>query len=136
MNKAETDFREAFERLKAGTSRVLPWGSPVTQNNIAKEAGRDPSALKKSRYPTLIDEIQKWKSGGDVNLVSSSNCLKEKSAKALEEALFQVSELRVERDLLISKLLVANERILLLTSKIRANEMVSEEYSPLVRGGI
>lgn len=132
MNKAEAEFKEAFERLKAGSSRVLPQGSPVTQNNIAKEAGRDPSALKKSRYPLLINEIQNWKSGVTVDLVASNNPLKEKRAQALKDALFLASELRIERDLLISKLLVANERILLLTSKVKAGDTLSKGYAPLV----
>lgn len=59
-NTAEQDFRNAFERLKAGAPDVLPAGSLVTQNNVAREAGRDPSALKKDRYPLLILEIQAY----------------------------------------------------------------------------
>ncbi len=55
---AEQRFRAAFYRLKKGETKLLPLGSPVTQNNVAREAGRDPSALKKSRYPLLILEIQ------------------------------------------------------------------------------
>ena len=42
---------------------TLPRNTPVTQNNVAKEAGRDPSALRKLRYPRLIREIQKWIEG-------------------------------------------------------------------------
>ena len=55
---AEQHFREAFERLKKNKPEVLPAGTPVTQNNVAREAGRDPSALKKDRYPLLVLEIQ------------------------------------------------------------------------------
>lgn len=57
---AEQSFREAFERLKNGAPQSLKKGTPVTQNNIAREAGCDPSALRKSRYPQLIREIQEW----------------------------------------------------------------------------
>jgi hypothetical protein len=39
---------------------VLPIGSAVSQNNVAREAGLDPTALKKARYPTLVAEIQQW----------------------------------------------------------------------------
>ena len=53
MGKAELDFSAAFERLKYGNTLILPPGSPVSQNNVAREAGRDPSALRKSRYPRL-----------------------------------------------------------------------------------
>lgn len=55
---AEQNYREAFERLKNGTPRLLPKGTPVSQNNVAREAGNDPSALKFDRFPLLIGEIQ------------------------------------------------------------------------------
>lgn len=57
---AEMRFREAFERLKAGCTDVLPKGCPVSQNNVAKEAGLDRTALKKARFPSLVAEIQRW----------------------------------------------------------------------------
>jgi hypothetical protein len=57
---AEDSFRGAFDRLKRGKTTILPSGSPVTQNNVAREAGRDPSALKKDRYPLLVLEIQAY----------------------------------------------------------------------------
>ncbi|WP_119156134.1 hypothetical protein [Caldimonas tepidiphila] len=57
---AEERFRQAFERLKAGDPKVLPPGTPVTQNNVAREAGCDPSALKKARFPVLIAQIQDY----------------------------------------------------------------------------
>jgi hypothetical protein len=55
---AEIGFREAFERLKTNQPTVLAKGAFVSQNNVAREAGRDPSALKKDRYPLLVSEIQ------------------------------------------------------------------------------
>lgn len=57
---AEAAFREAFDRLKRGEPTLMPNGTHVSQNNVAREAGCDPSALKKSRYPSLIAEIQRW----------------------------------------------------------------------------
>ncbi len=57
---AETLFREAFERLKSNQPEVLHTNTPVSQNSVAKEARRDPSALKKSRFPSLILEIQEY----------------------------------------------------------------------------
>lgn len=57
---AERLFRESFERLKQNKPQILPIGSQVTQNNVAREAGRDSSALKKDRYPLLILEIQAY----------------------------------------------------------------------------
>lgn len=60
IGRAEQGFRQAFERLKLGRTMVLQPGARVSQNNVAKEAGRDPSALKKDRYPALVREIQQW----------------------------------------------------------------------------
>lgn len=59
-SSAEQEFRAAFARLKKGETSRIPQGSAVTQNNVAREAGRDPSALKKDRYPLLILEIQAY----------------------------------------------------------------------------
>ena len=58
---AEQQFRDAFERLKCGKPQVVDRGAEVTQNNVAREAGCDPSALKKDRYPILVSEIQAYK---------------------------------------------------------------------------
>ena len=45
MSKAELQFYEAFIRLKNNKPNILPKGTKVSQNNVAKEAGVDPSAL-------------------------------------------------------------------------------------------
>jgi len=45
-------YRAAFERLKNNKPERLPKGTPVSQNNVAKEAGSDPSALKKRAFPS------------------------------------------------------------------------------------
>jgi hypothetical protein len=60
MSKAELKFREAFDRLKYDKPDVLPKGTKLSQNNVAKEAGVDPSALRRSRFPLLVEEIQAW----------------------------------------------------------------------------
>jgi len=57
---AEQAFQEAFERLKKNKPKILPKDSKITQNNIAREANRDPSALKKDRYPLLVLTIQAY----------------------------------------------------------------------------
>lgn len=57
---AGDEYRAAFERLKNNKPERLPKGTTISQNNVAKEAGSDPSALKKARFPTLIAEIQKY----------------------------------------------------------------------------
>lgn len=60
VSKAELKFRDAFERLKQGKPDILPKGTPLSQNNVAKEAGVDPSALRRARFPELVAEIQEW----------------------------------------------------------------------------
>lgn len=131
-NSAEIQFQKAFERLQAGDTCVLPAGSLVTQNNVAREAGRDPSALRKSRYPNLIREIQDWVSSGSSRLEATPGLHDSQLDSKLTDALLRAEALHVERDLLLSKLLVANERILLLTSKIKEDEEPGKGSAPIV----
>jgi len=116
ISKAELKFRDAFERLKLGKLDILPKGTPLSQNNVAKEAGVDPSALRRARFPELVTEIQDWieahkddqthKSPRQMVLGqrSRNRDLKEKN-KALEQ----------QRDIAMSKLLDAQALILELT---------------------
>lgn len=60
-NKRAVDlFEEAFDRLRHGKPINIPAGSEVTQNNVAREAGRDPSALRYDRYPELLQRIKSY----------------------------------------------------------------------------
>ncbi|WP_374855142.1 hypothetical protein ACEWX4_13540 [Acinetobacter indicus] len=117
LSKAELQFYEAFMRLKENKPIHLPKGTLVTQNNVAKEAGVDPSALRKSRYPELINEIQEW-----IELNDQKGISKKKVAKKLNS---EVAELQVtintlieQRDNAMSKLLAAQIKIIELTNKI------------------
>mgnify|MGYP003609266311 FL=1 len=116
VSKAELKFREAFERLKVGKPDNMPKGTPLSQNNVAKEAGVDPSALRRARFPELVADIQAWieshkdevpqKSPRQMMLAqrSRNRDLQEK-VKALEE----------QRDKALAQLLDAQSRILELT---------------------
>lgn len=57
---AEQLFREAFQRLKNNKPIILSADYTISQNNVAREASRDPTALKIARYPILIDEIKSY----------------------------------------------------------------------------
>lgn len=57
---AETAFRAAFERLKQGSPWRIPNGSRISQNNVAREAGVEPSTFRKDRYPDLAEEVMQW----------------------------------------------------------------------------
>lgn len=113
---ANDSFRDAFNRLKSGRPTVVERGTPVSQNNVAREAGRDPSALRKSRYPELIKEIQEY-----VAAVSTGHPYGEagvrdrRSRKVFEE---KIERLRVERDHAMSLLLEADSKILQLTAEL------------------
>lgn len=77
---AEDRFRAAFERLKSDTPIHIARGSALTQNNIAREAGLDPSALKKSRFPELIQDIQNWKKSEQPGNPNQSQIIKSLNA--------------------------------------------------------
>lgn len=57
---SEAHYRDAFTRLKEGRPVILAFGAHVSQNNVALEAGKHPSALRKERFPNLIADIQEY----------------------------------------------------------------------------
>lgn len=87
MSKAETLFREAFERLKTNTPVNVPKGTKVSQNNVAKEAGKHSTALKKDRFPLLVLEIQDYlkRQESDLELIEKKKALRKK--RTLEQRL-------------------------------------------------
>ena len=113
--RAETAFREAFDRLKRGKPNLLPKGTRVTQNNVAREAGLDPSALKKARFPTLVEEIQYWiNQYGDEQPRSPSQSIyaQRNRNRTLRE---QIEALKSQRDNALALLVEADSKILELT---------------------
>lgn len=116
FSKAEQRFRDAFDRLKRGKPEVLPAGTPVTQNNVAREAGCDPSALKKARYPGLIREIQDWLEQHPVAQAAPSPRQTMLGARKRNRSLKEkIDMLKIERDLAMSLLVEADAKILDLT---------------------
>lgn len=117
---AEENFRAAFERLKSNTPKICPLGTLVSQNNVAKEAGTDPSALKKSRFPTLIAEIQAFVSTIEVPTSNrQKELLKKKKNRGVKEMLEDVTK---QRDCLASMLAEADLTILELKDKLKQYE--------------
>lgn len=116
-SKAETAYRAAFERLKNNRPTNLPAGTPVTQNNVAKEAGVDPSALKKSRFPSLIAEIQHYLAENHRPQISDrqKNSVHRKKTRNLQERL---ADTVAQRDKLASLLNHANAQILALAKRL------------------
>lgn len=112
IGQAERAFREAFYRLKSDRTQILPPGAIVSQNNVAREAGTDPSALRKSRYPELINEIQNWvQESTQVAAVSQrkQNSIKRKKNRSLKE---KITDLKLQRDFATSLLVEADAKIL------------------------
>ena len=107
---AEEEYRKAFERLKNRAPINLPLRSAVSQKNVALEAGKEESALKRSRFPDLVAEIKRYVEDHASNKqkrdeLSAANAKIEK----LQSQLTQAIELRDEA---LSKLHIAELLIL------------------------
>lgn len=115
---AEVNFREAFERLKIGQPKILPADAQVSQNNVAKEAGCDPSALRKSRFPSLIAEIQNYVAahGGERPESERQKLLKQRQRS--REAREMVADLKKQRDACAVLLVEANAQVAILTRRL------------------
>ena len=127
---AEQRFRDAFARLKNGTTIVLPVGAPVSQNNVAKEAGCDPSALRKARYPDLINEIQLYVQAFLDHRPPSERqevLKKRRKNRSIREAKRDSDQ---QRDALASQLLCANATIVELTRRLVDAESKLEALVP------
>ncbi|WP_312483310.1 hypothetical protein [Pseudomonas sp.] len=115
---AADQYRDAFERLKLNKPELLPKGTPVTQNNVAKEAGSDPSALKKSRFPSLIAEIKTYveqHAEERPHSLNQVNHLARQKRRALRKRIEQVAR---QRDQLASLLSEADAKIIELYDRI------------------
>lgn len=126
---AEQRFREAFERLKINKPQVLKKNTPVTQNNVAKEAGVNPTALKKSRYPTLIREIQAWlevKKDND----PTPNAVAKKARDKRRDSRSATKDFQLQRDVAASQLISAQQRIRELTLTVEKLRLKLDKYEP------
>ncbi|PKG36816.1 hypothetical protein [Psychrobacter sp. Sarcosine-3u-12] len=116
VSKAEIRFLEAFERLKSNKPEIVPKGTPVSQNNVAKETGVNPSALRSSRYPELTQKIQKWIEDHKEDVVQKSSrqmMLAQKSKnRDLRE---QIISLKEQRDKSLSMLVETQSEVIRLT---------------------
>lgn len=120
MSRAEAKFRAAFERLKRGKTEIVPVGWKVSQNAVAKEAGVLPSALRPSRFPDLCREIAEWIEEHKDDPAQKSGrqkILAERKARRADRE--RVQELKIQRDLALSKLVSAEMHILELTMEVR-----------------
>lgn len=120
-SSAEQRFREAFERLKREKPTVLPRGSQVSQNNVAKEAGCTvPSALRKSRFPLLVMEIQEWVATHGLSGADSVRKKQESVRNKNRSYRETIADFKLQRDTTAGLLADANLQIVLLTEKNRS----------------
>lgn len=127
---AEANFRESFERLKAGVPKVLPAGTLVSQNNVAKEAGCDPSALRKARFPGLVEEIQAYLA---TNSQERSNSERQRLLKARQVSRSKsetIANLKAQRDDAVSRLVEADELIGTLARHVQDLQAKLEDLQP------
>lgn len=127
---AEANFREAFERLKVGLHKVLPPGALVSQNNVAKEAGCDPSALKKARFPGLVKEIQAYVATHTQERPPSERQRLLKARHVSRGKSETIASLRVQRDQAVSRLVEADDLIVELTHRVQDLEARLEDLQP------
>ncbi len=108
---AEQRFRSAFDRLRDDRPLLVPRGTPVSQNNVAKEAGTDPTALKKKRFPALVREIQAWIEIHDAQQ-KLQQARRERKKRIREDLESQVTRLTKQRDDAQSQLASAHRLVL------------------------
>ena len=127
---AEANFRKAFERLKIGAPKILPAGAQVSQNNVAKEAGCDPSALRKSRFPSLVAEIQNYVAayGGERPESERQKLLKQRQRS--RTARETIADLKKQRDAVAGLLVEANAQIAILTRRLSYAEARINDLQP------
>ncbi|MBJ2204918.1 MULTISPECIES: hypothetical protein [Pseudomonas] len=126
MGKAEQAFRDAFERLKKDAPIRIAKGLTLSQNLVAKEAGTDPSALKKARFPSLVAEIQRWVAYSEKPATVSKRQSELRQREKNRSLRDQINDLKTQRDAVCSRLLEADAKILELTlelEKFRASPL-------------
>lgn len=115
---AEQRFRDAFERLKLGVPKILPKGTHVSQNNVAKEAGCDPSALRKSRFPLLVIAIQEWVGAHKGEQLQSERQRLLKQRRKNRNTRETIADLKKQRDTAVGLLADADRKIVELSERV------------------
>lgn len=127
---AEQRFRDAFERLKFGVPKVLPNGTHVSQNKVAKEAGCDPSALRKSRFPLLVIAIQEWVEAHKGEQQPSERQRLLKQRRKNRDTRETITDLKKQRDAAVGLLADADCKIVELSEKVADLQVKLDELQP------
>lgn len=115
---ADQRFRDAFLRLRINEPTVLPKNTPVSQANVAREAGVSPSALKKLRHPMLCRDIQDYVEAMKQNAgpSKSSQLQSARNNSALLEV--ELLEVKRDRDYQVTLKLYAQQLVLQLSAEL------------------
>lgn len=108
---AEERYRDAFERLKLGRAKNVPTCTIVSLASVAREAGSEPSALKRSRYPLLAEEILDWSIRSRKSTVGCETKLSA-SRKKIQRLEAKLREVQEQRDRAVNLLLAAEQKLL------------------------
>lgn len=132
-HSAEQRFHAAFERLKLGAPKVLPKGTHVSQNNVAKEAGCDPSALRKARFPLLVIAIQEWVEAHKGEPFTSERQRLLKLRRKNRDTRETIVDLKKQRDSVAGLLADADLRIVELSEKVADLQAKLDQLQPSAR---
>ena len=91
----------------------------MSQNNVARETGRDSSALRKSRYPGLIAEIQQWIEANATDKPKSPRQILLAQSRRNRSLRDKIEALKIQRDHALSLLTEADAKILELNMENR-----------------
>ena len=128
---AEQRLWQAYERVKFGKTQVISLGSPMSQANVAREAGLVPSALRKSRFPQLVRQIQ-----ADVEINNQEETLRRKRnfwrKKIKVDLSTRIKILEAQRDSAQAELISAKRLVLeLLQEKDSLQVQLDELRTPV-----
>lgn len=135
VGRAEAAFRSAFERLRTNKPNLMSKGTQVTQNNVAREAGLDPSALKKARFPHLVAEIQAWVENSAETTTRSQRQTVIAQRTRSRELRVRLEAMKTQRDHALALLVEADARILeLIAENTRLKATLPPTNVTMIRG--
>ena len=107
MNETEQQYREAWERLKAGKPKYVDKKMPINElNTVALEAGKKKGSLRKAIFPILCEEILKSEIKEDI----LQTCIRKKNTyKEIIEVKDKLWKDSLGRELMLKKRLVELE---------------------------
>lgn len=127
---AEARFRAALVRIIDGCPLNVQKGASITQNNVAREAGVDPSALRASRYPELVAEIQHFAASSKVERGRAGRHSTHLSDERRRSERQRYADMKHQRDHAAALLASADSEVLRLMLRVRDLERHIEELSP------